>query len=98
MIKICECCGNEFTPSKASQKYCSRNCYRRERARQRDPNAEAGRIWIDSPISKGAHGLDLLSEDELLHYGKYQASGETNAGSGKAKGAINCGAIIAERN
>lgn len=72
MIKICECCGKEFTPSKASQKYCSRNCYRRERARQRDPTAEAGRIWIDSPMPKGPHGLDLLSEDELLHYGKTQ--------------------------
>lgn len=72
MIKICECCGNEFTPSKASQKYCSRTCYRRERARQRDPNAEAGRIWIDSPMPRGAHGLDLLSGDELLHYGKTQ--------------------------
>ena len=73
MIKICECCGKEFTPSKASQKYCSRTCYRREQARQRDPKAEAGRIWIDFPIPKGEHGLDLLSGDELLHYGKYQA-------------------------
>lgn len=85
MIKICECCGKEFTPSKASQKYCSRTCYRRERARQRDPNAEAGRIWIDSPISKGAHGLDLLSEDELLHYGKYQAKRTLEAAKRKGR-------------
>lgn len=72
MIKICEYCGNEFTSSKASQKYCSRNCYHWERSRQRDLTAEAGRIWIDSPMPKGLHGLDLLSEDELLHYGKTQ--------------------------
>lgn len=82
--KICPICDKAFAPHSNRQKYCGMSCaqkakrkhdiaYNKKNAQKIKDNRLARVLADKVKVSKSKRrGLDLMTGEELLHYGEYQ--------------------------